>query len=354
MADKNKTVIKFHGVSYNVGDASGYRPVAEEVAGVYDLNFMEEVIEKEGLQLKAKELLHAVKAVISRGTALVAADGRPRSIEGVLTIYRQLLGSMTNASSAWDTTKNRCLVKARFNSECSKEITTDDATFTNVADVEEPKLNYVTYLGAQDAQNVIMDDKEIVAYGNNMQFVDTLGDTAEISYTDADGIEQTIQLTYKEGDIAHAVFEFPATLKAVEAGKKLAFQMVSRAGKATNDPTTCTKKDITWLGSSDPFVADWSYDGESMVWHFSENIPAVVTGANLGDIAKVTLSSGTHVVTLDSSKVTVVDEGTLKLKLDENNSDLPDNNWAGLATTAMFFDAAGEVVATLEGITARG
>ena len=348
MADKNKTVIKFHGVSYAVGGNTGYRPVPEEVQGVYDLNFMEEVIEKEGLQLKAKELLHAVKAVISRGTALVAADGRSRAIDGVLTIYRQLTGSMTNASSAWDENKNRCIVKARFNSECSKEITTDDATFTNVADVEEPKLNYVTYVGAQDVQNVIMDDKEIGAYGNYMQFDASLGDVARLK---VEGEDKEIALTYKEGDIAHAVFEFPAALKAIEAGKTLTFEMVSRAGKATNDPTTCTKK-VTWLGSDDPVVTGESMDGTDNVARFGSAYTEDVTGVRLEGVAKVTAildgASGNNQV--DATELTVVDSTHLQVKFGTNSSDHPDGDWADKTTTWNFYDANGELVSTYAGV----
>ena len=339
--------MQFTGRSYNIGGKTGFFPQFVNVKKVDDEEFMEEVVKEKGLALTAYELLHGVEAVLECGPKFVANDGRARAVSKYLKYTPVAEGNLDAETGTWNSSC-RAYVNTQLLADATKEIT---GSFKNTSTANTPKLNYVTYVGAEDAQNVIMDDKSIGAYGNYMQFDAELGDSAELIYTDSTGAEQSIALTCASSDIAHAVFDFPAALKAIEAGKTLTFKMVSRCGKAEYAATTNTKK-VTWLGSSDPYVANWSLNGVDMVMRYGST-KAVVTGANLSEVTKVTATlvntSGTHVTTAD--EVTAEDSGTLKVLMATNTSDASDSNWYNKPVTMKFYDADGNVIFTLEGVT---
>ena len=343
-----KTIVKFTTVPYDVNGHTGYRPQLEPTAAISDMDFCEEVVKEKNLNMSAYELKHGVEALFEVGPQLVAKDARPRAITKLLKFAPFASGRLENANSTWDDATCKCKIRPVMLNDAEKEV---DGSFQNTNDATVARLNYVTYLGAQNVQNVIMDDKEIGAYGNYMQFDASLGDSAALVYEDADGVEQSIALTCESSDIAHAVFAFPAALKRIEAGKTLTFKMVSRCGIEGNAPSTNTKK-VTWLGSDDPVVTGESMDGTDNIARFGSAYTEDVTGVRLEGVAKVTAilegASGNNKV--DSTELTVVDATHLQVKFGTNSSDHPDGEWADKTTTWNFYDANGELVSTYAGV----
>jgi len=92
--------IYYKGQKYSVGGNVGYRPAATgSVQVVKDLQFMSEVVERKRMSMSADELLHAMKMIVEVGPELVAEDGRPRGITGMIKFNRSFKGKLEAAKS---------------------------------------------------------------------------------------------------------------------------------------------------------------------------------------------------------------------------------------------------------------
>ena len=238
-----KPTIKFNTYAFDLGGNTGYRPQLESQDGIYDLDFCKEVVTEKRLSMSADELLHALEMVGEVAPAKVAADGRPRGVTKLLKWNRFAYGSLESPTSAWGG-NCRAVLKPQLMTDAEKEL---EATFVNVNDGINVKVNNVAWLGAQSVTNVVKIGKQFAAYGNHMEFIvgkdHAFLKVGEVEYP----------LTCVESDVAHAVFNWPAEL-VCEAGTQATFMMFSRGGVQDGEVYT-SKKNVTVIdGVIDPKV----------------------------------------------------------------------------------------------------
>ena len=236
-----KPTIKFDAVAYNINGYTGYRPQLEAQIGIYDLDFCKEVVTEKRLSMSADELLHAIEMVGEVGPSKVALDGRPRGITKLLKYNRFAKGNLDSPTSNWNASC-RAYVKPQLMNEAEKDI---DATFVNINDGINVKLNYVAWLGAKSVTNVVKIGKPFAAYGNHMEWLD--GDKAVLII----GTDE-YELTCTDSDVAHAVFAWPAGLEP-EEGTAATFRMASRGGVVEGEVYT-SKKGVTVLAGDTPLA----------------------------------------------------------------------------------------------------
>lgn len=283
----NRNTIKFTAVPYELNGKSGFRPQLEAQAGVYDLAFCEEVVKEKRLAMSADELLHGVEMLGEIAAKKVCEDGRPRGVTKLIKWNRYAKGTLESPTSPWNETC-RAYVRAQLLADAVKTL---DATFVNVDDGIGVRLNYVTYLGAKGAQNVILGSTGIGAYGNHMEFLD--GDAAWLEYRGADGGARRVDLVCVKSDVAMAEFAAPAIPEDVEAGTPMTFMMKSRGGVADGQ-VYVSKKAVTYLGSGvtpiKPKVAfnslalTFEEDGVAVGELYAAHVDAIVGHTMTGDV----------------------------------------------------------------------
>ena len=220
-----KLIGQFTTQPYEVNGYKGYWPKLVVKGTVADENFLAEVISRAGLNYTPEELLHVFRAVAKYGPILASEDGRSRIVTGFIEFCLRLKGGMESPDAPWDRAKNKCLVTAKLRWEAVREVT--DLSLTNVNSGISVRLNNVTYLGAQQVQNVIKAGEPFAAYGNHMEMIQ--GDTAKLIYQQG-AIKREVALTCSTSDVSKAEFAFPQELAGLEAGTQLVFEMRSRGG----------------------------------------------------------------------------------------------------------------------------
>ena len=283
-----KLIGQFTTQPYDLGSHKGYWPKLVNKGEVRDESFLAEVISRAGLNYTPEELLHVFRAVAKYGPILASEDGRSRIVTGFIEFCLRLKGGMESPDAQWDRAKNKCLVTAKLRWEAVREVT--DLSLTNVNSGISVRLNNVTYLGAQQVQNVIKVGEPFAAYGNHMEMI--TGDTAKISYMDG-VIKREVTLTCTSSDVSKAEFTFPRELAGLEPGTLLTFEMRSRGGIEAGQVYT-NRKTVTLL----------AYTGER----------PLIASVKDGDLPANTITFGDGLVTIKGAgldKATTVKFGTM-------------------------------------------
>jgi len=241
------TVIKFKAVRYSVGGQVGYRPQLESQTIVKDGNFCTEVVGEAGMSMSSAELLHAMQTVGRVGPDLVARDGRPRGITGLLKFNRTAKGKLDSPNSPWNETC-KAQIRPQIMNAATKFIT--DATFKNVNECVSPKITNILYEGCVEGTNVVKGNKKIIVYGQNVQFIFGLVGGGNDTATLTKGTTVR-ELTCVESDAGHCVFEWPDGLE-VTTGAQATFEMNTRCGDPAGETFRTTRKVVCF--AADPTV----------------------------------------------------------------------------------------------------
>lgn len=267
-----KPTMKFDVVAYSLGTKTGYRPVLLPQDAVADLDFCREVVSEKRLAMSPEELLHAMEMVGEVGPAKVAQDGRPRAITKLLKYNRFAQGTVDSPTSAWNASC-RAYVRPQLMSEGTKEIV---ATFVNVNDGINVKLDNVTWIGARSVVNVLKTGERFAAYGKHMEFIE--GDSASLAVG-----EDEYPLVCIDSDVAHAVFAWPEGL-APEAGTQAEFRMKSRGGVVDGEVYP-TKKTVTIIAGDTPLahIDEWYAGNAGNGVFLPANFPVLKGGGLMAD-----------------------------------------------------------------------
>lgn len=239
-----KPNIYFRGAKFTTGDLVGYRPQLEAATKKKDLMLAEEIVLENRLSTSPEELLHDIQTVLEYCPRAVANDGIVREFSGLLTFNRLASGRLNGPGGEWNDTC-KAYVRAQLLKDGKQLI---DGRFINEEASGIPKIDNVTYIGAQEVTNCIKIGKQFAAYGRYMQFDATAGDTAYLT----DGYDN-YALTCASSDVAHAVFNYPSGM-TLQPGVRLNFVMQSRAGVEGGGVYTSTKRDLLLLPGDEEII----------------------------------------------------------------------------------------------------
>ena len=334
-----KLVAQFTTRAYNVGGYEGYFPSLVSKGTVADESFLAEVISRAGLNYTPEELLHVFRAVAKYGPILAAEDGRSRMVTGFIEFRLLLKGGMESPDAPWDKAKNKCIVAAKLRWEAVREVT--DLSLTNVNSGISVRLNNVTYLGAQQVQNVIKAGEPFAAYGNHMEMI--AGDTAKLIYQQG-AIKREVALDCSTSDVSKAEFAFPQELAGLEAGTQLVFEMRSRGGIEAGQAYV-NRKQVTLLAytGDNPLVAsvqDGTLEPNTVTFG---DATVTIKGAGLAKATTVkfgTIADGRFDKSANGSALAHDGDNTLTCKFASNSSGMTDEELLAASAAGNLYLAA--------------
>ena len=335
----NKPTIPFDTVFFDLdGTRRGYRPILKTGEAVANLDFAAEVVNEKRLSASPYEALHIVQAFAEVGPQKVAEDGRPRCIHGFIKWVPVGGGSLESPDSAWDPKTCTAKIKPLLLTDAIKAM---DANFTNVNSGISVRLSNVTYIGAQQVQNVIKVGEPFAAYGNHMEMI--AGDTAKLIYQQG-VIKREVMLTCTSSDVSKAEFTFPRELAGLEAGSQLVFEMRSRGGIEAGQTYT-NRKTVTLLAytGDNPLVAsvqDGTLEPNTVTFG---DATVTIKGAGLMKATTVkfgTIADGRFDKSANGSALAHDGDNTLTCKFASNSSGMTDEELLAASAAGRLYLAA--------------
>jgi len=327
--------IYFKGVKYKAGTTEGWRPSFVAQNAVDEQELAEKVCLECGLAMSPSELMMGFRSVLERAPQYVAADGRTRQVNNLMKWYASATGNLDSEGGAWnDTCKGSVKVSLLKAAKATLA-----GPFANVNATEGAKIDNVTWIGAESVINIVKPGQPFAAYGRNMQFDATKGDTAKLTTGQADH-----PLTCTASDAAHAVFAWPTGYNP-EPGTRVTFVLHSRGGVeggaftdvgkvvTTIDGTvplpcptghtednklvvTATKDGNQWQTFT--FGHTWTLDGTGLfgrggapegMWYIADVAVQAVSGAENPMLNVACNAEGTHVTLTVNSQQPVPPSG---------------------------------------------
>ena len=240
----SKIVAKFNtqAIKSELGEnADGYmlrlkdRPVYDES------QVFEEVVKEKTLPFDKDMLEFAFLSVLKTMTYKVSRDCNPRKIGNYLKVTPTLRGKVKGPFSQFDPATCSSAIVISSLSGLERSVDRDYVTFVNENAGVKVTVNRVSWIGSEEP-NVVKKGEAFGAYGTNLMFDSSLGDTVTLTWKDAGDTEHTATLTPSESDYDHMKFSWPGALDDVAEGTELTFTFRTRGGIEDADEQVNVKK----------------------------------------------------------------------------------------------------------------
>ena len=209
---------------------------------IYDESqVFEEVVKEKTLPFDKDMLEFAFLAVLKTMALKVSRDCNPRRVGNYLKFTPTLRGTLKGPDSPFDPATCSSAIVITSLSGLEKAIDSDYVTFVNTRVGARVIVSRVSWIGSNEP-DVIKKGEAFSAYGTNLMFDSSLGDTVTAAWKDARGTDHTAELTPGESDYEHMKFSWPAALDAIAAGTELELTFRTRGGVEKANEQVNTKK----------------------------------------------------------------------------------------------------------------
>ena len=223
-------------------DPSGGYTLRLKERPIYDESqVFEEVVKEKTLPFDPALLEFAFLSVLKTMALKVSRDCNPRKVGNYLRFMPTLRGKVKGPYSPFDPATCSSAIVITSLSGLEKEVDRNYVTFVNANAGVRVIVNRVSWIGS-DEPNVVKKGEAFGAYGTNLMFDSSLGDTVTVTWKDASDTEHTATLTPSESDYDHMKFSWPGALDEIAEGTELTFTFRTRGGIEDADEQVNVKK----------------------------------------------------------------------------------------------------------------
>ena len=239
----SKILAKFDTVAVNseLDHEGGYTLRLKDRPVYDDSQVFEEVVKEKTLPFDKDMLEFAFLSVLKTLALKVSRDCNPRRIGNYLKVTPSLRGKVKGPYSPFDPATCSSVILISSLSGLEKAVDRNYVAFINTRAGVKVIVNRVSWIGS-DEPNVVKKGEAFGAYGTNLMFDASLGDTVSVAWKDAGGTDHSATLTPSESDYDHMKFSWPGALDEVAEGTELEFTFRTRGGVEEADEQVNTKK----------------------------------------------------------------------------------------------------------------
>lgn len=198
-----------------------------------------EVIKEKTLPLSVEMLKFCVDSVIQTTAKKVSEDCRPRRLGNLVKFSAFIRGKVPSPYSSFDPATCTTAVLATPMKGVAKKVNLNKVLFVNAKTGTKVIIDRISYEGSGDAPGLVKVGKAIILTGLNCQFLVGI-DTAEIRYTDAGGVKQSIPVTPSASSVTEMRFDWNDDWP-ITAGQSIELYTSTRAGIEDGEAQPNTK-----------------------------------------------------------------------------------------------------------------